>query len=78
MIKNYPVNTLQDRLTTRDYFIGSKPPNYEDLATLEKNKPSLQQAQYYTNSLSGGCGHRLEKLSGLLLLATGPGGYSDW
>jgi hypothetical protein len=38
----------------RDHFIGSKPPNYEDLATLEKNKPSLQQAQYYTNSLAGG------------------------
>jgi len=53
-IKNYPVNTLQDRLTARDRFIGSKPPNYEDLATLEKNKPSLQQAQYYTNNLSGG------------------------
>jgi arylsulfatase A-like enzyme len=53
-IRNYPVDTLQDRLTARDHFIGSKPPNYEDLATLAKNKPSLQQAQYYTNNLSGG------------------------
>ena len=50
-IKNYPVDTLQDRLTSRDHFIGAKPPNYEDLTTLQEKKPSLQQALYYTNQL---------------------------
>jgi arylsulfatase A-like enzyme len=53
-IEGYPINTLQNELTDRDRFIGQKPPNNEDLATLQKRKPSLQQAQYYTNQLEGG------------------------
>jgi arylsulfatase A-like enzyme len=52
-IKNYPINTLQKELTDRDRFIGQKPPNDEDLATLQKRKPGLQQALYYTNQLDG-------------------------
>jgi arylsulfatase A-like enzyme len=53
-IKWYPVNTLQNLLSSRDNFIGRKPVNYEDLTTLQQNKPSLQQALYYTNQLIGG------------------------
>ena len=53
-IKWYPVDTLQNLLTPRDNFIRQKPDNYEDLTTLQQNKPSLQQALYYTNQLTGG------------------------
>jgi arylsulfatase A-like enzyme len=53
-IKNYPTDTLHWEVTDRDRFIGQKPPNYEDLAALQKRKPSLQQAQYYTDQLPGG------------------------
>jgi arylsulfatase A-like enzyme len=53
-IKNYPTDTLHWKITDRDRFIGQKPPNYEDLAALQKRKPSLQQAQYYTDQLPGG------------------------
>jgi arylsulfatase A-like enzyme len=52
-IKWYPVNTLQNLLTARDNFIREIPVNYEDLTTLQQNKPSLQQSLYYTNQLSG-------------------------
>ena len=52
-IKWYPVNTLQNLLTARDQIIREIPANYEDLTTLQQNKPSLQQTLYYTNQLSG-------------------------
>lgn len=36
---------------TKTILLGHKPPDYEDLKTLQINKPSLQQVLYYTNQL---------------------------
>jgi arylsulfatase A-like enzyme len=47
-IRNYPVDTLQDRLTARDHFIGSKPPELRGFGETgeEQTKPSASSILY--------------------------------